>query len=52
MTPRAASTSKIGPDYNGRLSEFVTKYWDVDTASNASKSLRRAVHSLRGFPAP
>ncbi len=39
----------IGPNYNGRLMEFVYKYWNVDRAMEKSDSLRRAYKKLCSF---
>jgi len=41
--------AKIGPNYNGRLSEFVRDYWCVDRAMDNSTSLSRAYVRLRDF---
>lgn len=49
LTPRSGSTSRIGPDYNGRLSEFVGDAWDVRTACDHSPSLRRSFDRIRDF---
>ena len=34
IVPQDRSTSQVGPDYNGRLGEFVSKHWDARIASN------------------
>lgn len=41
--------AKIGPDYNGRLTEYVKEYWDLDRARLSSESLDRTVKQLQGF---
>lgn len=51
LVPLAGSTSKVGPDYNGRLVEFVWTCWDGKIAAQSSPSLRRALTRLRGFAA-
>lgn len=39
----------IGPNYNGRLMEFVFEFWDIDRAMGRSESLRRACEKLDEF---
>jgi hypothetical protein len=45
---RDKRTGKVhqGPDYNGTLGAFVTKQWDVTTASKQCHSLRKLIESL------
>ena len=38
-----------GPNYNGRLAEFVINFWDINRASSRSSSLRRAFLCLSNF---
>jgi hypothetical protein len=38
-----------GPNYNGRLAEFIKNYWDIDRASKRSNSLYRACQHLIEF---
>ena len=40
---------KIGPDYNGRLTEFLHKNWRVVNALPHSPSLNRAWNALNTF---
>lgn len=49
IVPPAHSRRPQGPDYNGRLAEFVHKYWNPQVAADKSPSLRRAVHLLDKF---
>jgi len=49
IVPRPGSTARIGPDYNGCLSEFVTQQWDAGKAARSSPSLDRALRRLRAF---
>ena len=52
IIPRG-ETSRQGPDYNGRLGQFVRTHWDIHQAMQHSDSLRRAFNALRDFvPAP
>lgn len=44
-----SENAQIGPNYNGRLMEFVLNYWDIDNAMKRSESLRRAFISLDRF---
>lgn len=50
LVPRPRSTSRVGPDYNGRLRDFVIAQWDVRTACEHSPSLRRTVARVEAFP--
>lgn len=38
-----------GPNYNGRLAEFIINHWDIIRASSRSDSLRRAFQHLSNF---
>ena len=49
IVPRQNSTSKVGPDYNGRLIDFISRHWDVRVASQSSQSLQRAFTRLEDF---
>jgi len=49
IVPRAGSTSKQGPNYNGRLITFVEGQWDPTAASDGSDSLRRTIEALASF---
>ena len=49
IVPKPHSTAKIGPDYNGVLSEFVYKHWDSNEARKNSKSLNKAIEALNVF---
>jgi hypothetical protein len=49
IVPPAGSTRKQGPNYNGRLIEFVESYWEPDTARTRSNSLDRAIIALEQF---
>ena len=39
----------VGPNYNGRLGEFVMNHWNIDRAMQRSDSLKRAVIHLSTF---
>jgi len=41
--------AKIGPNYNGRLGEFVYKHWNSTRAAGRSASLARTVKALTAF---
>lgn len=41
--------ASIGPNYNGRLGEFVIKHWNVKCAMKRSASLEKAVKKLANF---
>jgi len=49
IVPRAGSTSRVGKDYNGKLTEFVLKHWDVQRARKKSPSLNKAMIALEKF---
>ncbi|MDD9852739.1 MAG: hypothetical protein OXU78_02155 [Deltaproteobacteria bacterium] len=49
LIPAHGSTSKVGPGYNARLSQFVQEHWNADRAARNSPSLARALRSLREF---
>jgi hypothetical protein len=48
LVPRG-TTSRQGPNYNGRLTDFVISQWDAQEAVKHSDSLRRAVRALSAF---
>lgn len=49
IVPANKSTSSIGRNYTGRLSQFVMEEWDVERAAKHSLSLERALSALRAF---
>jgi hypothetical protein len=49
IVPAPRSTAKVGPDYNGRLGEFVMMNWDVSEAAKNSLSLRKAFRAITSF---
>jgi hypothetical protein len=49
VSPKRGSTAKQGPDYNGCLSAFVRRYWNISDAALHSASLTRAVKRLEQF---
>lgn len=49
LVPRAGSTAKQGPDYNGCLGPFVRSRWNVGAAQARSPSLARTVARLSSF---
>ncbi|MBN1902605.1 hypothetical protein JW926_14870, partial [Candidatus Sumerlaeota bacterium] len=49
LLPRENSTAKIGPDYTGRLSEFLNENWSMRRALPHSHSLQRTVNTLNKF---
>lgn len=49
LVPAPGATSKVGPDYNGRLCEFVRNHWRAEIAAQNSPSLARALKRLREF---
>ena len=49
IVPVPKSTAKVGPDYSGRLGEFVMMNWDVREAAKNSLSLRKAFRAITYF---
>jgi hypothetical protein len=49
LVPRVGDKRTIGPDYNGRLAEFVHSSWRASRAKAVSPSFRRAFHALNAF---
>ena len=49
VLPKARSTAKQGPDYNGFLGDFVQNYWDVEVARTRSQSLAGTLERLMAF---
>lgn len=43
------ANASIGPNYNGCLSEFVYKSWDIEQAITRSPSLLKAYNQLKSF---
>ena len=49
IVPPTGSTRKQGPDYNGRLSEFVQDCWSIERAGANSPSLQQTVRAIQTF---
>ena len=49
LVPRPGDKRTIGPDYNGRLADFVHSSWRASRAKNSSASFRRAFSALNVF---
>lgn len=49
IVPSPGSTASIGPDYNGKLIEFVEREWQVREAVKYSPSLERAFAAITSF---
>ena len=49
IVPRLGDKRKIGPDYNGRLGDFVRSSWRANVAYAHSASLKRAWKTLISF---
>lgn len=49
IVPIPNSTARVGTDYNGQLSSFVLKAWNIEEAIKHSDSLRRTVEALNEF---
>ena len=49
IVPLDGSLATKGPDYNGRLAEFLLSRWRMKIAMQNSPSLARAVYSLQNF---
>lgn len=49
LVPAHGSSVSIGPLYNEKLGAFAAQSWNIDAASDACPSLRRARQRLAGF---
>ena len=49
IVPPDRSTAQQGPNYNGRLGEFVAHVWNPTAASANSPSLKRTLRALEEF---
>jgi len=49
IIPRPGDRRKVGPDYNGRLGEFIQSRWRAEVAISHSSSLARAWNALVVF---
>ena len=49
IVPPKGSTARVGPDYNGRLVEYLDSAWDIDEAKSHSKSLDSAFEAINNF---
>lgn len=49
LVPRPGDKRTIGPDYNGRLADFVHSSWRASRAKTASPSFHRAFSALNVF---
>jgi hypothetical protein len=49
LVPKPGATAKIGPNYNGCLSDFIRSKWDIRNALPHSESLLRAFRKLDNF---
>lgn len=49
LCPRAGTTSRIGPNYNGQLAHFVSETWNPHAAKLNSNSLKRTMDRLTAF---
>jgi hypothetical protein len=49
LVPPPKSDRKVGPNYNGRLIEYVNNQWRPTRARHSSKSLDKAITTIKGF---
>jgi len=49
FTPPANSTTPYGPDYFQIMLDYVQNRWDINTASQRSASLSRAINAIQEF---
>lgn len=49
LLPKPGSTAKVGRDYNGTLSDFLQRHWDLEEAMKHSDSLKRTFAALKQF---
>jgi len=44
-----APNAKLGPNYNGRMIEFVNNHWDIEKAAENCNSLKKAIVNLERY---
>ncbi|PIP77230.1 MAG: hypothetical protein COW85_10095 [Ignavibacteria bacterium CG22_combo_CG10-13_8_21_14_all_37_15] len=49
IIPSKNSTAKVGPNYNGKLIEFVNTRWSLTVAQRRSKSLGKTINAINSF---
>lgn len=49
LVPKPGGTAQVGPNYNGRLAEFLEANWSCKRARSHSDSLKRAVRRIEDF---
>lgn len=49
IVPQPGENRKLGPNYNGRLGQFVQEHWRAEAASINSVSLAKTWHALKTF---
>ena len=49
IAPASDSSNRKGPNYTGKLIQFVEECWDIGVARNSSKSLQRTFSKLQSF---
>ncbi len=49
LVPPRGSSRVQGPDYNGRMAQFVNEHWDPAVAAASAESLRRALRAVNAF---
>ena len=49
MVPGPGMTSRVGPAYSSRVSEFARLHWRAEVASGQSDSLRRCIGAVRSL---
>ena len=49
LVPQAGATSRVGPNYNNRIINFIQQTWNADAARVHSYSLCRTLDRLRRF---
>lgn len=47
LIPLYQGTAKVGPNYNGRLADFVNRFWDYTEAEKHSESFRRTLNLIK-----
>jgi hypothetical protein len=52
IIPKNNSTAKVGPNYNGKLIEFINTRWSVAEAQLRSKSLEKTIKAINSFSFP
>ena len=49
LLPQKGTSARVGPNYNGRIIEFVASHWQPEQARQRAASLDRTIRALQRF---